>query len=130
MKHLAADPASPTRSVRAEKWTYLFRNATPDFDSQGRPVLRIQRGEEVVSVGISSSNIFAGDEPQALTKQLLEARLHAELRRGSAPKVSESDVASDWDLLQRARNNTRAERVAQSNRPPQTGSQVRPGNHP
>ena len=127
MKHLAADPASPARSV---KWTNLFRNATPDFDSQGRPVLRIQRGEEVVSVGISSSNIFAGDEPHPLTKQLLEARLHAELRRGSAPKVSESDVASDWDLLQRARNNARAEPVAQSNRPPQTGSQVRPGNHP
>jgi hypothetical protein len=130
MKHLVADPASPTRSVKAEKWAYLFRNATPDFDGEGRPVLRIQRGEEVVSVGISSSNIFAGDEPQPLTRQLLEARLHAELRRGSVPKVSESDVATDWDLLQRARNNTGAEPVAQSNRPPQTGSQVRPGNRP
>jgi hypothetical protein len=128
MRHLVADPATPTRGVKAEKWTYLFRNATPDFDSQGRPVLRIQRGEEVVSVGISSSNIFAGDGPQPLTRQLLEARLHAELRRGSVPKVSESDVASDWDLLQRARYNAGAEPVAQSNRPPQTGSQLRPGN--
>jgi hypothetical protein len=133
MKHLVADPASPTRSVKAEKWAYLFRNATPDFDGEGRPVLRIQRGGELVSVGISSSNIFAGDAPQPLTRQLLEDRLHAELQRGSSPKVSESDIASDWELLQRARNNSGAEPVARSNRPPQTGSQARPeppGNRP
>jgi hypothetical protein len=37
-------------------------------------------------------------------RELIEARLEAELRRTATPTVSERDFARDWKLLQRARN--------------------------
>ncbi len=130
---LTADPASETSGAHIEKWKHLLRNATPDLDAQGRPVLRIHVGEEIVIVGVSGSNIFANDAAEPLTQQLLEARLHAELRRGSPPKVSESDVERDWNLLQQARNGANAEVAVRSHRPLQPGSLARSeraGNRP
>ncbi len=138
MNHLignqpGADPASESSGARLEKWRHLLRNAAPDLDAQGRPVMRIPIGEEVVSVGISSSNILGSDAPVPFTQELLEARLHAELRRGSPPKVSESDVTRDWNLLQQAMNGSDVQVAAQPRRPQQAGPQSRSeraGNRP
>ncbi len=49
LNHLAAAPAES--AARNEKWGHVLRAATPDFDAQGHPVMRIHTGEEVVSVG-------------------------------------------------------------------------------
>jgi hypothetical protein len=133
LNHLAADPAWEVNGARAEKWGHLLHSAAPDLDEQGHPILRIHVGEEVVSVGVSSSNIFASDAPEQFTEQLLEARLHAELRRGNPPKASESDVTRDWNLLQKAMNGSDTEVAARSHRPLQPGSLARPehaGNRP
>jgi len=133
VNQVAADPAAETSGARIEKWRRLLRNAAPDLDAQGRPVLRIRVGEEVVSVGISSSNILGDDAPEPLTEELLEARLHAELRRGSPPKASESDVTRDWNLLQKAVNGSDVEVAARSRRPQPPSSQPRSehaGNQP
>jgi hypothetical protein len=130
---LGADPASETSTARLEKWRHLLRNAVPDLDAQGRPVMRIPMGEEVVSVGVSSSNFLAGDAPVPFTEQLLEARLHAELRRGSPPKASESDVTRDWNLLQKTMNDSDVQVAARFRRPQQASSQARSeraGNQP
>jgi hypothetical protein len=129
----SADAGSETSGARVEKWGRLLHNAVPDLDAQGRLVLRIHVGEEVVSVGVSGSNIFANDAPGQFTQQLLEARLHAELRRGSPPKASESDVARDWNLLQKAMSDSDAEVALPYHRPAQPGSQARSeraGNRP
>ncbi len=127
---LAADPASETSGARLEKWRHLLRNAAPDLDAQGRPVMRIPMGEEVVSVGVSGSNILASDAPRPFTEELLEARLHAELRRGSPPRASESDVTRDWNLLQKAMNGSDVEVAAQSDRPTPQSRSERAGNRP
>jgi len=130
---VVADPASESASARLEKWRHLLHNAAPDLDAQGRPVMRIPMGEEVVSVGVSGDNILGGDAPQPITQKLLEARLRAELRRGSPPKASESDVTRDWNLLQKAMNGSDVELAARSQRPQQASSQprsVRTGNWP
>jgi hypothetical protein len=113
-----------------EKWRRLLRNATPEFDAQGRPAMRIQVGEEVVSVGVAGSNIFANDAPGRFTAQLLEARLHAELRRGSPPKASESDVTRDWNLLQEAVNGADDEVAAGSQQAGSPARLERAGNQP
>lgn len=131
LNHLVTDPAAGSRGAKPEKWAHLFRNAAPDFDQQGRPVLRVHRGEEVLNVGVSESNILQSDDP--LTQELLEARLHAELRKGSVPKVSESDVERDWDLLQKSRSKSYTEASAQptsSLQPGAPGRFERPGNRP
>jgi hypothetical protein len=133
LNHLAAELAAETKGGHPEKWAHLFRDSSPDFDAQGRPVLRIQRGEEVVSVGISRSNILDNHTADRFTQQFLEARLHTQLRRGSSPKASESDIARDWDLLQKSRNVPGPEASIRSSRILQTGSSTRSeraGNQP
>jgi hypothetical protein len=55
-------------------------------------------------VGISADNIFSSGAPAQLVRELIEARLEAELRRTATPTVSERDFARDWKLLQQARN--------------------------
>jgi hypothetical protein len=124
LNHLKNDPSAESKSARAEKWRRLLQDAAPDLDAHGHPVLLIPAGEEVVTVGVTDSNILSDHAPEPLTAELVEARLRAELRRGSPPKASESDVARDWNLLQKARNSTDGSGTAQSHRPQQPGSQA------
>jgi len=127
LKHLVNDPAAETSGGGVEKWRRLLRNSIPDLDAEGRPVLLIHVGDDVVSVGISGSNILASDAPEPFTEELLEARLRAELRRGSPPKASESDITRDWNLLQQAVNGPEVEVAAESRRLTQQSSlQSRP----
>jgi hypothetical protein len=130
LSHLVAASTSETPLARSEKLGRLLHNSAPDLDADGRPILRIRKGEEVTSVGIAGSNILAKDPVEPITQQLLEARLREELRKGSSPKVSESDVTRDWDLLQKARNSGEPEAAEQPHRAPQGSSQVRAGNRP
>jgi hypothetical protein len=112
---MVADPAAESSAAHIEKWKRLLHNAVPDLDALGRPVLRIQVGEEeVVTVGVSGSNILTSDAPEPFTLEFLEARLHSELRRGNPPKASESDVTRDWNLLQKARYGSEVEVTARS----------------
>ena len=127
------DAVAEANGVRVEKWKRALRNSAPDLDAEGRPVLRIHVGEDLVSVGVSGSNIFASDAPEQFTAQLLEARLHAELKRGNPPKASESDVTRDWYLLQKAINGGDGEVAARFHRTLQGGAQARfaqAGNQP
>jgi hypothetical protein len=130
LNHLVAEPATEAGGAREEKFGRLLRSGVPDFDAEGRPVLRIQVGAEARMVGVAGSNILANDEAGLFTQQLLEARLHAELKRGAAPKVSESDIARDWSLLQEARDGAYAEVATQTRRAQQSGSPGRAGNRP
>jgi len=57
LNHLLADPSSELNLARAEKWGRLLHNAAPDLDAEGRPVMRIHVGEQVVSVGMAGSNL-------------------------------------------------------------------------
>jgi hypothetical protein len=134
LNHLVAADASETRGAHIERtWGRLMGSAVPGFDAQGRPVLRMLVGEEVVSVGVAGGNIFAKGSSGQFAQQLLEVRLREELRRGNPPKVSESDVEQDWKLLQRARNGSEEPVGARSAKLTQPGSQSRwdlPGNRP
>ncbi|MGA9544974.1 MAG: hypothetical protein WBQ85_15475 [Candidatus Sulfotelmatobacter sp.] len=123
---VVADPGSESAGARLEKWRHLLRDAAPEFDTQGRPVMLIPVGEQVVSVGVSESNILGSDAPQPIMQKLLEARLHAELRKGSPPKASESDITRDWNLLQKAMNGSDFEEAARFHRPQQLTLQSRP----
>jgi hypothetical protein len=98
-----ADAEGASGNIRKE-WARLESKAQLEFDAQDRPVLRMQVGERLVSVGISAENIFSSSAPAQLVRELIEARLEAELRRTAAPTVSERDFARDWKLLQQARN--------------------------
>jgi hypothetical protein len=129
LNHLATEPDADSNVARIEKWRRLFRNTVPDLDAQGHPVLLVHVGDEVVGVGVAGSNIFADAVGEQFTEQFLEARLHAELRRGNPPKASESDVTRDWNLLQQARSGADSEVTARTHGPQQPGAQADRGSN-
>jgi hypothetical protein len=126
LNHLVAADSSETGGSHTEKTLgRLMGNAAPGFDSQGLPVLRMNVGDEAVSVGVAGGNIFAKDSSVQFAQQLLEARLREELRRGNPPKVSEGDVEHDWKMLKKAMNATDDQVADRSARPLRSGSQAR-----
>jgi len=104
LNHLVAALSAESSGDRTEKWGRMLHSSEPEVDAEGRPILLVHKGEDVVSVGVSGSNLLTNDAGDRFTQGLLEARLRAELKRGSAPKVSENDVERDWSLLQKALN--------------------------
>ena len=92
------DPATDTRRIEKE-WAQMEANGEPQLDEDGRPVLRLRVGDELVDIGIARNNILPSSAPP-LAQELLAARLREELRRGGDPKASATEIKSDWDLLQ------------------------------
>jgi hypothetical protein len=102
LDELSASTNPDGRTWRNEKmWRRLQADAEPELDRAGAPVLQVRVGEEVVNVGISRENVLTTPGSPAMSQELLEARLREELRRSGASKTSESDVISDWKLLQK-----------------------------
>jgi hypothetical protein len=101
LKHLMAGAHTEKPGAKIDKaWGKLQSRATTAIDADGRPVLQMRVGENEVRMGVSAENILNGDAPPQLVRQLLEARLEAVLSR--RPKgLSETEVARDWDLLQK-----------------------------
>jgi hypothetical protein len=103
LKHLLADAYPQKAEQNIDKiWAKLQSNAKAGVDERGRPVLQLQVGTSFVQVGVAADNVLSASAPPQLVRQLLEARLQSELRRRSAREVSETEVARDWNLLQKA----------------------------
>lgn len=102
LKHLLAETYSrkPGHSVD-RTWEHLQSKAKATVDADGRPVLEMQVGDDVVQVGISAENVLNGNAPPEMVRQLLEARLASELR-GPKHGITEIEVARDWKLLQQS----------------------------
>jgi hypothetical protein len=102
LKHFLAGAYPEKHRQNADKvWERLQSKAKTGVDEQGRPVLQLQIGDSSVQVGVAAANVLDGDAPPELVSQLLEARLQSELRRKSAPLISEVQVSRDWLLLQK-----------------------------
>ena len=101
LKHLLAQANRENSSPDMDKsWERLQSKATTGVDPEERPILRLRVGQEWVQVGDSTGNVFSGNAPPQLVRQLLVARLQSELSRRSARSISETEVARDWKLLQ------------------------------
>jgi hypothetical protein len=97
-------------TVPEAHWPRLEANAQPSLDAEGRPMLQMRLGDTPLEVGLARQNIGKPSEAPELAQHLLLIRLREELRR-STPRVAESDVANDLNLLerlQRARPELRA----------------------
>lgn len=102
LKHLLAG-AYPDKSGRGvdKAWEQMQSHATAAVDADGRPVLQVPVGNETIQIGVSADNILDSDAPPQLARQLLEARLQSELTRRTPRGISGTEVARDWDLLQK-----------------------------
>jgi len=102
LKHFLAGAYPDKPGQNADKmWEKVQSRATISVDDHGRPVLEIREGDGVVQIGMAADNLFDGNASPQLVRQLLEARLQSELKRGSAQGVSEAEVDRDWELLQK-----------------------------
>jgi len=101
LKHLLAGAYPETSARRADRaWGKLQSRAEVDVDDQGRPVLEMEVGDNLIEVGDTADNIMDGTAPPQLLRQLLEARLESELLRRSPRGISETAIDRDWNLLQ------------------------------
>jgi len=102
LKHYLASEYPETAEPRTDKaWERLQGRARPAIDADGHPVLQIQVNHRNVRVGASAGNLLNGDAPPELVRQLIEARLQAELRHPSSHSLSESEIERDLALLQK-----------------------------
>jgi hypothetical protein len=101
LKNLLASEYPVSSGQNVEKnWARLQAKAKIDFDAQGRPELELQLDDQLVRIGLSEENVLGDSPPSPLVRELLEARLQAELRPKAAREISEDEVTRDWDLLQ------------------------------
>ncbi|HYM75295.1 MAG TPA: hypothetical protein VE377_04885 [Candidatus Dormibacteraeota bacterium] len=102
LKHYL-DGTYPEKSAqRVDKsWERLQSHAKTAVDAEGSPILQVQVGGDQVRVGATADNVLSGNAPPQLVRQLLEARLESELHRSPRQGISETEVARDWDLLQK-----------------------------
>src|SRR5450755_2186901 len=110
LKHFLADayPEKPGQNV-GKIWAKVQSKAKTAVDEQGRPILELQVGDNLVQIGVAADNVRSGNAPPEMVRQLLAARLQSELRGGSPKGLSEEEVARDWSLLQKtmAKNDSR-----------------------
>ena len=102
LKHFLADayPEKPGQNVD-KIWAKVQSKAKTAVDEQGRPILELQVGDNLVQIGVAADNVTSGNAPPEMVRQLLAARLQSELRGGSPKGLSEEEVARDWSLLQK-----------------------------
>jgi hypothetical protein len=101
LKHFLAGayPEKPGRKV-GKAWARIQSKGKTGVDDQGRPVLEVKVGESQMQVGAVAGNVLDSNAPPEVVRQLLEARLQAELRQ-SRRGLSETEIARDWELLQK-----------------------------
>ncbi|PYX52058.1 MAG: hypothetical protein DMG79_01690 [Acidobacteria bacterium] len=103
LKHFLAGAYPEKPGHNADKpWKRLLSRAKTGVDAQGRPVLQLEVGDSRVQIGVAADNVLDGTAPPELERQLLEARLQSELGRKTFQLVSETEIARDWELLQKA----------------------------
>ena len=83
-------------------WQHLLTNARLELDKDGRPILQMRSGDSLVEVGITRDNVLQGPAPPEFAQELLVARLREELRSGNPPRISETELRKDWELLKTA----------------------------
>jgi hypothetical protein len=114
LENLPVNPSFETSAGNAPKaWERMQSKAEAALDQDGRPVLQMNVGPDVVRVGASADNVLTSDSPAHVVQALLKARLQAELRRSSTPSVSGREIARDWKLLQQAMKENGPQATAQ-----------------
>ena len=100
LEHLIASaPPGPVEKT----WARIQSRAHIEFDERDLPVLRVQVGPRLVSIGASAENILSrGGAPPQMVRQLLQARLQVELRQKTSSGIPTTVITRDWALFRQA----------------------------
>jgi hypothetical protein len=103
--------SSLQRDIRQEGvpgWKEFQEGAEPQLDAEGRPVLQANWNGRDVQIGLSRENAFRLAAPPELVQDMMLTRLEQELKPKPA-RVSKRQIESDWQLLQQALEEEKAE---------------------
>ena len=89
-------------------WQKIETASPASLDAEGRPVLQVSLEGRVVPVGISRGNVLRISGSPELVEGLVLARLETELKSKNPIRASESQIRSDWKLLEAAREASQA----------------------
>jgi hypothetical protein len=126
LRNVVAEDGPIVSAQNVEKaWAKQQANAKAGIDELGRPILQMQVEGRLVRVGAAAGNVLDGNAPPGLTRELLEARLQSELRRGAVRSLSLDEVDRDWNLLQQT-NSGPTLSVASHSQPDASTPAIRP----
>jgi hypothetical protein len=131
LKHIeSAEGGENSGDSTLRDFAKKLASATPAFDGNGHPMLRIRLDDEVVSVGVVPTNIMNAGSSRMMAQKILEVRLQEELHRGNPPRISARDVEQDWALLEQLRNHSADQLAIRFNRALPSASPSEKGNRP
>jgi hypothetical protein len=81
-------------------WQQFQGGARPSLDRFGHPILEAPFADSMVAVGISRADFLISEPRPEVQRELLVARLRAELAAGRTPRASGAMLRDDWQLLQ------------------------------
>ena len=103
--------ATKRREVESEvlpTWPNIETASQVSLDAEARPVLRVLLEGRVVPVGICRANALRISGSPELVEGLVLARMETELKPKNPIRTSESQLRSDWKLLEAARGASQA----------------------
>lgn len=102
LKHFLAGAYPDKPGKKMDKvWGKLQSKASYGVDFEGRPILQMHLGNGAVWMGATADNVLSENAPPEMEREFLEARLQSELRHGAQKGLTETELARDWDLLQK-----------------------------
>ena len=90
----------PDAGRDAAVWRQFQQKAEYKMGQSGHFIASGRVGDDDIEMGISRDDLMRNDVPTELQRGLLLTRLHQELGRGRAPKISSSQFRDDWRLWQ------------------------------
>ena len=104
LQTLAANGVDRDAAGSEITWRKFVEKSQPEFDANGRPVLRAPDGpdeSESVELGITRGGLPSDSAPVELQRELMVSRLKQTLARSRAPRISSSELRRDWQLLKK-----------------------------
>ena len=103
---LRAKKAAP-ESEGVPVWRKTESHAEPALDADGRPFMKWEVEGEPIQLGLCRGNTLRLSAPPEFVEDLVLANLQQELKTKPA-RVSEQQIRTDWELLEKARAINRA----------------------
>ena len=104
LQTLAANGVDRDAAGSEITWRKFVEKSQPEFDANGRPVLRAPDGpdeSESVELGITRGGLPSDSAPVELQRELMVSRLKQTLAHSRAPRISSSELRQDWQLLEK-----------------------------
>jgi hypothetical protein len=102
LQTLAANGVDRDAAGSEITWRKFVEKSQPEFDANGRPVLRAPDGpdeSESVELGITRGGLPSDSAPVELQRELMVSRLKQTLAHSRAPRISSGELRRDWQLL-------------------------------